>query len=182
MSIDILDHVVLVDELDAPIGSMEKLEAHMKGVLHRAFSIFIFNDRDELLIHRRALEKYHSGGLWTNTCCSHPRPGELDIEAATRRLKEEMGFSCELQKVTSFIYRAHFDNGLIEHEFDHIWTGNYNDDPIPDPSEVEEWKYISLDVLNVELDKHPENFSVWFQLAMPKIMDWKRNNNNATLS
>lgn len=179
MSTDLIDHVVLVDELDVPLGSMEKLEAHMKGLLHRAFSVFIFNDRDELLIHRRAYDKYHSGGLWTNTCCSHPRPGEQDIEAANRRLKEEMGFECHLQKVTSFIYKAQFENGLIEHEFDHIWIGKFNGDPIPDPSEVEEWKYISLDILNEELNKHPEHFTVWFQLAMPKILDWKRSTNLA---
>jgi isopentenyl-diphosphate delta-isomerase len=179
MSTDYLDHVVLVDELDAPLGSMEKLEAHKKGVLHRAFSIFIFNDRDELLIHRRAIDKYHSGGLWTNTCCSHPRPGEQDLDAATRRLIEEMGFSCDLLKVTSFIYRAHFENGLIEHEFDHIWTGIYNGDPIPNPIEVDQWKYISLEDLNEELNKNPESFTIWFKLALPKILEWKRNPNLA---
>lgn len=179
MHTDVRDHVVLVNEEDVALGTMEKMEAHLTGTLHRAFSIFVFNDQDELLIHRRAIDKYHSGGLWTNTCCSHPRPGERDRDAAGRRLEEEMGFRCDLQKVTTFIYRAEFDNGLIEHELDHIWTGRYNAVPLPDPAEVAEWKYIAIKDLLEEMKNHPEQFTVWFKLALPQMMDWKRNANLA---
>jgi isopentenyl-diphosphate Delta-isomerase len=179
MPTNALDLVVLVDEHDSSIGSMEKLEAHQKGVLHRAFSVFVFNDENKLLIHRRASGKYHSAGLWTNTCCSHPRPGESNLEAATRRLHEEMGFTCDLHKVNSFIYRAEFENGLIEHELDHICIGHYNEDPIPNPEEVAEWKYISISELQEEMQREPSKYTVWFQLALPVILEWKRNTNLA---
>ena len=174
-----LDFVVLVDENDSSLGTMEKMEAHKKGVLHRAFSVFVFNEYEELLIHRRALDKYHSAGLWTNTCCSHPRPGESELVAATRRLEEEMGFICDLHKMSSFIYRAEFENGLIEHELDHIFTGTYNGEPMPNPNEVAEWKYISIPTLLDHIQSNPEEYTIWFKLALPTVLEQKRNTNLA---
>src|SRR5210317_780679 len=130
------EYVILVDTADSELGTMEKMEAHEKAVLHRAFSVFIFNDRGELMLQQRAAHKYHSPLLWTNTCCSHQRDGESNIAAGKRRLMEEMGFTCELKEVTSFIYKAPFDNGLTEHELDHVLVGNYNTDPFINPEEV----------------------------------------------
>ena len=135
----ILSNVILVDTKDNQTGISEKLEAHKKGLLHRAFSIFLFNDQDQLLLQKRADEKYHSGGLWTNTCCSHPSPGEFLIKSAQNRLKEEMGISTSLSPLFSFIYKAEFDNGLIEHELDHVFIGTFNANPLPNPEEVGEW-------------------------------------------
>ncbi|MEQ9187927.1 MAG: isopentenyl-diphosphate Delta-isomerase [Cryomorphaceae bacterium] len=164
-----MEKVILVDEQDQAVGHMEKMEAHRKGALHRAFSVFIFNDQGEMLIHRRALEKYHSGGLWTNACCSHPREGESTEEAAHRRLKEEMGFDCALQEQFSFIYRAVLDNGLTEHELDHVFVGRFNGKPIPHPEEVSEWRFVSLARLERDIMLRPYAYTVWFKIALDEL-------------
>ncbi|OYU97685.1 MAG: isopentenyl-diphosphate delta-isomerase [Bacteroidetes bacterium B1(2017)] len=160
------DYVILVDENDQEIGIMEKQEAHEKALLHRAFSVMIFNNKGELLLQQRAFEKYHSGGLWTNTCCSHPKPGETIEEAAHRRLMEEMGFDCDLKVHQSFIYKAPFDNGLTEHEFDYVLIGEYNQDPDFNTHEVHAFKWISFNDLNQELVDSPEQFTVWFKMIL----------------
>jgi isopentenyl-diphosphate delta-isomerase len=158
--------VILVDEHDNEIGLMEKQEAHVKAVLHRAFSVMVFNDKGEMLLQQRALSKYHSGGLWTNTCCSHPRQGETTEQAAHRRLQEEMGFDCELKLHQTFIYKAPFDNGLTEHELDHVFIGTYNQDPHINPEEVNDFHWISLSELDQQLRNQPEKFTVWFKMIM----------------
>ena len=140
------ENVILVDKNDNQVGLMPKLEAHQKGLLHRAFSIFIFNSKYELLLQKRASSKYHSGGLWTNTCCSHPREGEETLDAANRRLIEEMGIQTSLRKVHDFIYRAELDNDLTEHEFDHVFYGVYNEDPIINKGEADDFKWIDMDL------------------------------------
>ncbi|MTI33495.1 isopentenyl-diphosphate Delta-isomerase [Xanthovirga aplysinae] len=165
------EEVILVDRNDCPHGTMEKIEAHKKGVLHRAFSIFIFNDNGELMLQRRALHKYHSGGLWTNTCCSHPREGEELLAAAHRRLKEEMGFICPLQHKFHFIYNAHLDNGLIEHELDHVFVGNYPGTPKFNPEEVMDYRFTSLQKLEKEISQSPEKFTEWLKIILPKIQE-----------
>lgn len=164
-----LPPVILVNELDEPIGTMEKLEAHQKGLLHRAFSVFITNAKGELLLQQRALNKYHSGGLWTNTCCSHPLPDEDVIAASHRRLVEEMGFDCELTEVFSFTYRAEFDNGLTEYEFDHVLIGQYDGEIQPDNAEVMNHKFASPNEIRFLLLTAPETFTHWFHIAFPKI-------------
>ena len=164
-----IEHIVLVDENDSPIGTEEKLTAHKMGLLHRAFSIFIFNQQGELLLQKRASSKYHSGGLWTNTCCSHPRPEEDLMEACHRRLEEEMGFDCALQEAFHFIYKAEVGNGLVEHELDHVLVGTYNEDPLPNPEEAEEFAWISLDSLQNDVRTNPENYTEWLKLCLPKI-------------
>lgn len=156
------EQVVLVDVNDNPLGLMPKMEAHEKGVLHRAFSVFILNDRGELMLQQRALHKYHSPGLWTNTCCSHQRNGETNVAAGKRRLQEEMGFVAELREVTSFIYKAPFDNGLTEHELDHIMIGHFNANPDINLEEVANWKWMAVDAVRDDIQKHPENYTVWF--------------------
>lgn len=165
------EYVILVDEADQEIGHMEKMEVHRQGLLHRAFSVFVFNHKQELMIHQRASSKYHSGGLWTNTCCSHPRPGETIISAGKRRLQEEMGFTCELKNVHSFIYKASLDNELTEHEFDHILIGNYEQAPKPNPNEVQDWKWINLSDLKLSLDGNPEQYTYWFKIAFSKLVE-----------
>jgi isopentenyl-diphosphate delta-isomerase len=162
--------VILVDENDQAIGLAEKMEAHRNGMLHRAFSVFLFNSNGEMLIHRRALDKYHSAGLWTNACCSHPLPGEEVLDAANRRLEEEMGMSCQLNWKFSFVYFANLDQGLIEHELDHVFIGVTDDLPIPNPSEVCEWRWTNLAMLEREIKSSPERFTAWFKLALPKVM------------
>ncbi len=161
-----LEYVVLVDENDVEMGVMEKQEAHEKALLHRAFSVMVFNEKKELLLQQRAFTKYHSGGLWTNTCCSHPRPGESAISAAHRRLKEEMGFDCELQAHQTFVYKAPFENGLTEHEFDHVFVGKFNQDPQFNLEEVASFQWLSLPDLQVQLLDNPEKFTVWFRIIM----------------
>ena len=163
------EQVILVDEQDNPIGLMSKLEAHQKAVLHRAFSVFIFNDKGELMLQQRAKHKYHSPGLWTNTCCSHQREGESNVQAGKRRLQEEMGFTTELSEVTSFIYKAPFDNGLTEHEFDHVLLGYYEDDPEINPDEVASWKWMPLEEVNNDIDNHPDIYTVWFVIIFTKF-------------
>jgi isopentenyl-diphosphate Delta-isomerase len=164
--------VVLVNEKDEAQGVMEKMEAHQKGVLHRAFSVFVFNQKDELLLQRRAITKYHSGGLWTNTCCSHPYPQEDVAVAAHRRLQEELGFDCALEKAFSFVYEASFDNGLIEHEFDHVFVGSSEAECVLNKEEVEEIGYMSFAKLKEEMQMHPEQFTEWFKIAMPKLEEY----------
>lgn len=165
------EYVILVDTEDNPIGKMEKLEAHEKALLHRAFSVFVFNENKELMLQQRALSKYHSPGLWTNTCCSHQRVGETNIEAGKRRLQEEMGFSVELEDVLSFIYKAPFDNGLTEHELDHILIGNYNGNPKPNPDEVESWKWASIDYIVEDISQYPEKYTAWFKIIFQKYLN-----------
>ena len=164
-----VEEVILVDEEDRTLGFMEKMEAHEKALLHRAFSIFVFNSEGELMIHQRAFEKYHSGGLWTNTCCSHPRKGETVEQAAHRRLMEEMGFDCELQEVFSFIYKAELDQGLTEHELDHVLIGEYNDQPNLNPDEVADWKCIGLSDLKSDIDSNPDKYTIWFKIALKEV-------------
>lgn len=165
------ERVILVDTNDSPIGQMEKLEAHQKGELHRAFSIFIFNTKGELLLQQRALDKYHSGGLWTNTCCSHPRPGEDNLAAANRRLKEEMGMKANLTPAFSFTYRAEFESGLIEHEYDHVFFGKSDLLPVINKEEVEQYKYINLDTLKQELLLYPDHYTPWLKICLEKVIE-----------
>ena len=162
------DKVILVDINDNQIGLMPKLEAHEKGVLHRAFSVFIFNNDGELMLQRRALTKYHSPGLWTNSCCSHQRDGETNIISGKRRLNEEMGFDTELCEKTSFIYKAKFDNGLTEHEFDHVLVGSYNHSPIINSIEVDSWKWMSMENVKKDIKDHPDNYTAWFKIIFEK--------------
>ncbi|MDA9587497.1 isopentenyl-diphosphate Delta-isomerase [Flavobacteriaceae bacterium] len=163
------EKVVLVDTEDNPIGTMPKMEAHEKAVLHRAFSVFILNEKGELMLQQRALHKYHSPGLWTNTCCSHQREGEGNIEAGKRRLKEEMGFSTSLEALFSFIYKAPFDNGLTEHELDHVLLGYYKEPPMINLEEVAAWKWMNLDTVAKALEENPEEFTVWFKIIFDRF-------------
>lgn len=162
------EKVILVNIKDEPIGLMPKMEAHQKGELHRAFSVFVFNDKNELMLQQRALDKYHSPGLWTNTCCSHQREGETNIEAGKRRLQEEMGFSTELEDTISFIYKAPFDNGLTEHEFDHILVGKYNADPKLNPGEAAGWKWMSMEGVAEDMRSNPNIYTEWFKIIFDK--------------
>lgn len=164
------EFVITVDENDVPTGQSEKLEAHQKALLHRAFSVFIFNDKGELLLQQRALSKYHSGGLWTNTCCGHPRPGENTLDAAKRRLYEEMGFTCEIEHQFTFTYRAELDNELTEYEIDHVYFGKFNASPSPNKAEVNAYKWIDLKTLSSQLDEHPEHFTAWLSICFPKVL------------
>lgn len=165
------EKVILVNENDEPTGLMPKMEAHQKGLLHRAFSVFIFNDKDELMLQQRAHDKYHSPGLWTNTCCSHQREGETNIEAGKRRLQEEMGFTTDLVETTSFIYKAPFDNGLTEHEFDHILVGKYNDTPRLNPSEAENWMWKTLEEVKEDMQRNPQLYTEWFKIIFQKYYE-----------
>jgi isopentenyl-diphosphate Delta-isomerase len=160
------EYVVLVDEQDNEIGIAEKLEAHEKGLLHRAFSVFIFNEKGELLLQQRADHKYHSPNLWTNTCCSHPRQGEAVKDAAVRRLKEEMGLSLELEKKFDFIYKAEFDNNLTEHEFDHVFVGNTDQNPILNTEEAKSFKWKSISEIKHDMVLFPYSFTAWFKIAI----------------
>lgn len=163
--------VILVDENDQKIGLMPKMEAHEKGLLHRAFSIFIFNDKNELMLQQRAHHKYHTPGLWTNTCCSHQRDGETSLEAGKRRLMEEMGFVVPLEERTKFTYKAPFENGLTEHEIDHVMIGHYNDEPVINPDEVADWKWISIDDLEKDIEANPDNYTPWFKIIFQKFRE-----------
>ena len=157
--------VVLVDKSGNQIGLMPKLEAHQKGILHRAFSIFLFNSKNQILLQKRSLIKYHSAGLWTNTCCSHPRDGEDIIDAGKRRLYEEMGIKTELKKEFEFTYKEVLGNGLTEHEFDHVLIGNFNGNPILNKDEVEDWKWMSLEEIEKDINENKEDYTVWFVIA-----------------
>ena len=164
------EEVILVNEQDVQTGTIEKMEAHRKALLHRAFSIFIFNGNGEMLLQQRALGKYHSPGLWTNTCCSHPHPGEEVEEAAARRLREEMGFDTSLKKIFDFIYRTEFDNGLTEYEFDHVYTGIYSGELNPDKGEVNDYCFRSMEDIEQDLLQRPEKYSSWFKIALPRLI------------
>lgn len=172
------EQVILVDENDNPIGLMPKMEAHEKALLHRAFSVFVFNDNNELMIQQRAMHKYHSPGLWTNTCCSHQREGESNIEAGMRRLQEEMGFVTGLEETTSFIYKAPFDNGLTEHEYDHILIGYFNDNPNINEDEVAAWKWMSLEDVKEDIKNQPELYTAWFKIIFEKFYEFINVNNS----
>lgn len=163
------EKVILVNEKDEKIGLMPKQEAHEKGLLHRAFSVFIFNDKNELMLQQRALHKYHTPGLWANSCCSHQRDGESNLDAGKRRLQEEMGFVSDLEERTSFIYKAEFDNGLTEHEFDHILVGEFNGVPNINPEEVASWKWMSLDDVKNDMSAKPEIYTPWFKIIFEKF-------------
>ena len=165
------EHVILVNEQDEQIGLMPKLEAHQKALLHRAFSVFIFNDKNELMLQQRALDKYHSPGLWTNTCCSHQRDGETNIEAGKRRLQEEMGFVVDLQESISFMYKAPFDNGLTEHEYDHVLLGKYNNKPVINTSEAASWKWMLIEEVKDDITIHPELYTEWFKVIFDKFYE-----------
>lgn len=165
------ENVILVNDKDEPIGTMPKMEAHEKGVLHRAFSVFILNDNGELMLQQRAMHKYHSPGLWTNTCCSHQREGETNIEAGKRRLQEEMGFVTELEELLSFIYKAPFDNGLTEHEFDHVLMGKHNEAPVINTEEVADWKWMTPKAVKEDIDKNPHIYTVWFKIIFSRFYE-----------
>jgi isopentenyl-diphosphate delta-isomerase len=160
------DFVILVNKNDKKIGLMPKMEAHKKGALHRAFSVFIFNNKNELMIQKRNINKYHSPGLWTNTCCSHQKDGESNINAGKRRLLEEMGFCVELNEIGSFIYNVGVDNGLIEHELDYILVGKYNGNVKINSDEVDNWKWMSLDNIKDDIRKRSKNYTEWFKIIM----------------
>ncbi len=167
--------LILVDENDNQIGTMGKMEVHRKGLLHRAFSVFIINKKNELLLQQRAFSKYHSPGLWTNTCCSHQNEGETSIQAAKRRLNQEMGISTSLEFLFSFIYRAEFENGLIEHEFDHVIIGRSNQDPKIDKNEAESWKWVSVDLILKDLEINQDKYTVWFKIIFQRFYNYLKN-------
>lgn len=163
------DQLILIDEKDQIIGTAGKMDAHRKGLLHRAFSVIIFNSKGELLLQKRAKSKYHCGGLWTNTCCSHPGLGEMALQVARRRLFEEMGIDCEVKEIFSFRYKTTFSNGLTENEYDHVLIGKNDNLPNPNPEEAEGWKWIDLKSLKTDMMKNPEAYTYWFKLLMRKL-------------
>lgn len=167
--------LILVDENDREYGLSEKMKAHELGLLHRAFSVFIFNNAGKMLLHKRAEHKYHSPGLWTNACCSHPRPEESNMDAARRRLVEEMGFDCELEHQFHFIYKAEFDNGLTEHELDHVFTGVYDGLIEANAEEVSEFGYYDVEWITEDMEKNPKNYTIWFRIAFPKLIQHLQN-------
>ena len=166
------EYVVLVNEQDQELGIMEKIQAHREGKLHRAVSVFIYNSKKELLLQKRAKGKYHSAGLWTNTCCSHPRPKESTLHAANRRLQEEMGISCAVEPAFHFFYKAHLENSMIENELDYVFTGMTDAFPLPNREEVEDWKYIAIADLEDDIRIHPEKYTVWFKIC---FTNWREN-------
>lgn len=172
-----MEQVILVNERNEETGLMEKMEAHAKGLLHRAFSVFIFNTKGELLLQQRTLHKYHSGGLWTNTCCSHPRPGEEILQAAHRRLYEEMGFDTALKNVFDFTYKTNFDNGLTEYEYDHVITGIYEGNITPDANEVLDYRYMNMRQLEASVKKEPHLYTSWLAAALSKVAEWCESKN-----
>lgn len=161
-----MESVILVDENDNVVGTMEKIEAHKKGRLHRAFSVLIFNSKGEILLQKRAKTKYHSGGLWTNACCSHPMPGEKIEDAVRRRLKEEMGMDLEPAFSYKFIYKASLDQNLFEHECDHVFIATFNGEPLINTVEVEDWKFVSVSWLKKDIEINPESYTYWFKLMV----------------
>lgn len=167
-----LQQVVLVNENDEVLGAIEKMEAHQKALLHRAFSVFVFNSKGEMLLQQRAAHKYHSPGLWTNACCSHPQPGEETAAAAIRRLQEEMGFVIPVQKVFDFVYKTAFDNGLTEYEFDHVFAGEYEGPVLFNADEVQDICYKAMPEISNSLQTHPQKYTAWFHLAFPRIEKW----------
>ena len=171
MSEEVKSQVILVNEFDEEIGTMEKLEAHQKGLLHRAFSVFVFNSKKELLLQKRAIGKYHSEGLWTNTCCSHPSPNESIENAAVRRLEEEMGYSCPVVRTFSFIYDVALDNELIEHELDHVVIGISDKNPVLNPAEASDFDWKTIDTIKNDMDLFPENYTSWFKIILNEHYD-----------
>lgn len=171
------EEVILVNERDEQIGTMPKMEAHRKAVLHRAFSVFIMNDRGETMLQQRAAHKYHSPLLWTNTCCSHQRVGETNIMAGKRRLQEEMGFSVDLKELFSFVYKAPFDNGLTEHELDHVMIGRCNDGPQINTDEVADWKWMKPVDIKADISNNPEVYTAWFKIIFERFYDHLIQNN-----
>ena len=163
------NQLILVNEKDEQVGIADKTTAHLQGMLHRAFSIFLFNSNNELLLQQRALHKYHTPGLWTNTCCSHPYDGEVIEDAALKRLEVEMGISASLEKVFHFQYKSVLPNGLIEHELDHVFIGKFSDKPNINPDEAMAWKYMPLDAIETEIEKTPEKYTPWFKIILPKL-------------
>ena len=164
------DHVILVTPEDEPIGTAEKLSVHLTGQLHRAFSLFVFNANNELMLQRRALHKYHSAGLLSNTCCSHPRPGESTDEAVNRRLIEEMGFSCPNERVFGFVYQAELENDLTEHEYDHVYIGQFDGEPNINPDEVAEWQWMDIEAIRDDMARRPAAFTVWFRTCFERVI------------
>ncbi len=160
------EYIITVDEQDRETGYLEKLDVHRRGILHRAFSVVIFNNKGEMLLQKRAKVKYHSPGLWSNTCCSHQRVGETLTDAVSRRVLEELGFTCDCKEIFQFKYHVEFDNGLIEHEIDHVFLGYYNDRVIPREDEVEQVQWVELDQLRKDMEEHPERYTVWFRILM----------------
>lgn len=172
-----MEQVILVDENDQQIGLMEKMAAHEQAILHRAFSVFIFNSEGKMLLQQRALSKYHSGGLWTNACCSHPRNGETAVAAATRRLQEEMGFNTSIIPAFQFTYKAAFDNGLTEHEYDHVFVGIYDGTIHLNREEAESFDYVFIEDVEADIIQNPSNYTEWFKIALPKVKAWLQQNN-----
>ena len=165
------ENVILVDKNDTQIGLMSKLDAHKKGILHRAFSVFVLNNNNEIMLQKRAYNKYHSGGLWTNTCCSHQREGENSIEAGKRRLLEEMGFETELKIITSFIYKVEFENGLTEHELDYLLIWKYLKSPVINKQEVADWKWMKVELIADDIKLNPNNYTSWFKIIFDKFQN-----------
>jgi len=163
------DQIILVDKNDQVVGTAEKMAAHKEGLLHQAFSVLIFNSKGEMLLQKRAKSKYHCGGLWTNTCCSHPRPKETVHQAAKRRLSEEMGIDCDLKEVFSFQYKVTFSNGLTENEYDHVLVGKSEAEPRPDPKEVDECKWADVKTLKSDIKRNPEIYTYWFRILVEKL-------------
>lgn len=161
-----MEMVILVDHNDVAIGTMEKMEAHRRGELHRAFSIIVFNSKGEILLQKRALHKYHSGGLWTNACCSHPQPGEKMEDAARRRLREEMGIDLQPEYAYKFIYKTDLDQNLVEHEYDHVYKATFNGEPSINKAEVDDWKFVDLAWLKTDVTRNPEAYTYWFKLIL----------------
>ncbi len=174
-----MEEVILVNTDNEVLGYMEKMEAHEKGLLHRAFSIFIFNTKGEILLQKRAISKYHSGGLWTNTCCSHPRKNESFLDAANRRLSEEMGMSCVLNEVFSFIYKAELDNNLTEHEYDQVLFGTTDQIPVLNKAEAEDYKYIKPDQLKIDIHDNPSQYTEWLKISFEKVYHLTKLKDNA---
>lgn len=170
-----MEEVILVDRDDNPIGTMEKMEAHRKGLLHRAFSVIIFNSKGEILLQKRAKSKYHSGGLWTNACCSHPLPDETMERATQRKLKQEMGIDLKTEYAYKFIYNTNLDSGLIEHEYDHVFTGVFDGEPVINAQEVEDWKFISPEQLRLDVKLNPEKYTYWFKLILDHQAQLRKN-------
>ncbi len=171
-----MEQVILVDENDQEVGVLEKMEAHEKALLHRAFSVFIFNDEGKMLMQKRAISKYHSGGLWTNACCSHPRPNETVFAAANRRLQEEMGFETTLKPAFQFTYKAAFDNGLTEYEYDHVFVGTFNGEIFLNAKEADSYSFTFINDVEVNVQQNPLLYTEWFKIALPKVKQWLQTN------
>jgi len=164
------DEVILVDTEDNVVGTMQKMEAHVKGRLHRAFSVFIFNTAGALLLQQRAHDKYHSAGKWTNTCCSHPKVGEDTLDAANRRLREEMGMACELEHEFSFVYQAEMPEGISENEYDHVFFGISDEPPVPNPAEVAHYKYMDMSILKTDMELNPDTYTAWLKICFERVI------------